>query len=92
MGNPSIIFGDEPTGALNSSAAQEIMELLSGIHREGTAIMLVTHDIRVAAQTQRIFFLLDGRLVSELRLPEYDGTGLEERMKQVMEKAGQVGI
>ena len=48
MGDPQIIFGDEPTGALNSKSAQEIMTLLSEINQQGTAICLVTHDAKVA--------------------------------------------
>ena len=50
MNNPKIIFGDEPTGALNSVSAQEIMEIFSEINEDGTAVMLVTHDAKVAAQ------------------------------------------
>ena len=45
MNEPKIIFGDEPTGALNSQAANDIMTLLAGIHRTGTTILLVTHDV-----------------------------------------------
>lgn len=44
MGDPEIIFADEPTGALNSSAAEEIMDIFSEINAQGTAVMMVTHD------------------------------------------------
>ncbi|MEK4007614.1 ABC transporter ATP-binding protein [Paenibacillus sp. FSL H3-0333] len=92
MGSPRIIFGDEPTGALNLKAAEEIMDLLSGINEEGTAIMLVTHDATVAARTQRIMFMCDGRIVDEIRLPKYSGGTLEHRMNLITAKMREIGI
>ena len=62
MGDPEIIFADEPTGALNSSAAEEIMDIFSEINAQGTAVMMVTHDPKIAAR--------DGRTAGELRFPE----------------------
>lgn len=67
MSDPKIIFGDEPTGALNSTSAKEIMELLAEIHRTGTTILLVTHDVRVAAKTERVLFMYDGKIAGEYR-------------------------
>lgn len=74
MNEPKVIFGDEPTGALNSRAADEIMRLLVEIHRTGTTIVLVTHDARVAARTERVLFLFDGQIVGELEAGVCDGT------------------
>ena len=74
MNDPSVIFGDEPTGALNSASAEEIMGLFAEIHRAGTTIVLVTHDIRVAARTERVLFLLDGTIRGEFIAGTYDGT------------------
>ena len=74
MSNPKVIFGDEPTGALNSTSATEIMELLAEIHRSGTTIMLVTHDIKVAAKTEKVLFLFDGKIAGEYLMGPYDGT------------------
>ena len=71
MGDPKIIFGDEPTGALNSSSASEIMTILADIHRTGTTILLVTHDVKVAAKTERVLFMLDGRIVGEYSMGRY---------------------
>ena len=70
MGDPEIIFADEPTGALNSSAAEEIMAIFSEINAQGTAVMMVTHDPKIAARAGRILFLADGRTAGELRFPE----------------------
>jgi putative ABC transport system ATP-binding protein len=67
MSDPQIIFGDEPTGALNSTASNEIMALLADIHRSGTTILLVTHDVRVAAKTERVLFIFDGKIAGEHR-------------------------
>lgn len=69
---PKMIFGDEPTGALNSKSSNEIMKLLADIHRAGTTIMLVTHDVKVAAKTERVLFMLDGQIVGEYAARTYD--------------------
>lgn len=80
INEPDIIFGDEPTGALNSKASAEIMELLTEVNRTGTTILLVTHDVRVAARTNRILLMKDGRLAAEKILgPIDDGEGVTER-------------
>jgi putative ABC transport system ATP-binding protein len=74
MGDPKIIFGDEPTGALNSTSASEIMTILADIHRSGATVLLVTHDVRVAAKTERVLFILDGKIAGEYRPGAYDET------------------
>jgi putative ABC transport system ATP-binding protein len=74
MNDPKIIFGDEPTGALNSTSANEIMALLADIHRTGTTILLVTHDVRVAAKTERVLFIFDGNIAGEFMAGTYDET------------------
>ncbi|RJE89691.1 ABC transporter ATP-binding protein [Paenibacillus sp. 1011MAR3C5] len=71
INQPDMIFGDEPTGALNSKSAGEIMELLADINRSGTTILLVTHDVKIAAKTDRILFMMDGSLVAEKELGKY---------------------
>ncbi|MCI8400528.1 MAG: ABC transporter ATP-binding protein [Lachnospiraceae bacterium] len=68
MNAPKILFADEPTGALNKSAATEVMAELMKLNREGTAVLMVTHDIGVASSCDRILYLLDGRICGELRL------------------------
>lgn len=92
MSNPKIIFGDEPTGALNSKSAQEIMNIFSEINAEGTTVMLVTHDVNVAARTERIMFMSDGKVVSEMQLPKFIGTDIDKRVKEVTEKMQEIGI
>lgn len=80
INRPEILFADEPTGALNSKAAGEVMDILKTVHSAGTAIMLVTHDPRVAARTERVLFISDGALSGEMRLGNYRNPGdLQER-------------
>jgi putative ABC transport system ATP-binding protein len=92
MSGPKIILADEPTGALNSKTAQDIMELFAGIHMEGTALLLVTHDPRVAARAERVLFMSDGRMVSELTFSEKGEEALEKNLLQVMEKMNELSI
>ena len=68
MNEPEILFADEPTGALSMSAAGEVMEELVKLNREGTTILMVTHDSRIASSCDRIIYLLDGQISAELKL------------------------
>lgn len=84
INHPDIVFGDEPTGALNSRSACEIMEMLADINQSGTTILLVTHDVKVAARTERVLFMLDGTLVAEYDLGKYcKGNNLKEREEKL---------
>lgn len=84
INDPEILFADEPTGALNSKAAEEIMGLLADINRKGTAVLLVTHDMKVAAKADRVLFTKDGGIVSELQLRKWEGKDIEERTEKVL--------
>lgn len=66
INEPKVVFADEPTGALNSKAANEVMKQLRKINNSGTGIMMVTHSIRVAAQSDRVIYLVDGNIMGEL--------------------------
>lgn len=65
--HPSILLADEPTGNLDKHSADEIMELLLEIHRQGHTVLLVTHEQRYADMCQRKITLSDGRVVSDVR-------------------------
>lgn len=92
MSEPDIIFGDEPTGALNSKSAQEIMALLKEINAEGTAVLVVTHDAKVAAKTRRVLFMQDGKIVSELRFENEKTENYDKREDIIMKRMQQIGI
>jgi putative ABC transport system ATP-binding protein len=63
VGNPSVLLADEPTGNLDSQMGDEIMGILQGLNNEGTTIVMVTHDPRLAERTHRVVRLFDGRQV-----------------------------
>ncbi len=65
VNKPSLILADEPTGNLDSSATTEITRIFSQLHQEGITVILITHEMDVARQTQRIIRLLDGRIISD---------------------------
>ncbi len=66
IGKPRVILADEPTGALDSETSKQIMELLSEIHQTGITLLVVTHDAEIAARTQRIIRLKDGKVMNPL--------------------------
>ncbi|MGG0788623.1 ABC transporter ATP-binding protein [Peribacillus simplex] len=72
INDPDIIFGDEPTGSLDSKSTEEIMSILAEINKKGTTIMLVTHDAKVAAKTERVLFMVDGNIVAQKKMRKYD--------------------
>ncbi len=62
---PSLILADEPTGALDSKSGIEIMQMLHGLHKEGNTIVVITHDLNIAKQAERIVTIKDGKIVSD---------------------------
>ena len=73
INKPTILFADEPTGALNRANSEEVLNLLSSLNAEGQSVMLVTHDREAALRGNRILYLEDGAIISELDLPAYEG-------------------
>ncbi|WP_275092157.1 ABC transporter ATP-binding protein [Microbacterium sp. K24] len=65
VGEPSVLFADEPTGALDSTTGERILELLTSIAGSGTAVVIITHDASIAARTERQVSIHDGRIVSD---------------------------
>lgn len=79
INHPQILFADEPTGALNSSQGQQVLDVFSAIHKEGQSVVMVTHDMKAACRGNRILFLRDGRIDGELYLGEYERETEKER-------------
>jgi putative ABC transport system ATP-binding protein len=82
INEPDILFGDEPTGALNSSTTREVMDIINRINAEGTTIIIVTHDAKVAARASRVIFLMDGNIHDELTLGKYDTHEQEKSLRE----------
>jgi putative ABC transport system ATP-binding protein len=68
--NPAIILADEPTGAVDTKTREVIVELLKGLSEKGQTIIVVTHDMAVAEQTDRIITMRDGIIVSDTRVQD----------------------
>lgn len=64
VNEPSVILADEPTGALDSGTAQEIMDVFKRLHEQGKTVIIVTHDMGIAQQCERIIEIADGKLVT----------------------------
>jgi putative ABC transport system ATP-binding protein len=80
INNPKMIFADEPTGALNRTSSDEVMEELAKLNNDGTTIMLVTHDVKVAAKCTRVLYIVDGNIKGEYNLNRYENDSqLRER-------------
>lgn len=70
-GNPAILLADEPTGALDTKTGVEIMELFHNLHKEGSTIIVVTHDPKVARQAERIIQIEDGKIINDVPSKEW---------------------
>ena len=68
INQPKILFADEPTGALNSAAANDVMKEFTAANNDGTTVLMVTHSERVAARSERVLYLVDGGILGELHL------------------------
>ncbi len=68
INSPKVLFADEPTGALNSKASNEVMQEIRKINNRGTGVMMVTHSVRVAAQSDRVIYLVDGNIKGDVTL------------------------
>jgi ABC transporter, ATP-binding protein len=69
LSNTRIIFADEPTGALDSTSRKIIFKMLADLAHEGRCVIMVTHDIELASQTDRALILKDGKIYQELFTP-----------------------
>lgn len=93
INQPDILFGDEPTGALNSSTTREVMDIINEVNAEGTTVIIVTHDSKVAARASRVIYLMDGKIHDELTLGKYEGdektqSSREKELSQWLDKQG----
>lgn len=76
--NPQLILADEPTGALDSKAAEGLLSMFQCINEEGQTILMVTHSIKAASCAKRVLFIKDGQVFHQI----YKGSGSDEEMYQ----------
>lgn len=65
-GEPPVILADEPTGALDSKTGKDVLDFLKSLHKDGTTIILITHDNSIAAQLPRVVRIQDGKIISDV--------------------------
>ena len=82
INNPKMIFADEPTGALNRSSSDDVMNELLSLNRDGTTILCVTHDPKVAAKCSRVLYIVDGGIMGEKELGHFEGGDKELRDRE----------
>lgn len=90
---PEILFADEPTGALNSKMANEVMDIFREmVETENTTILLVTHDALIASMTERVLLMHDGRIREDVFLGKYNPNETEERLRKINQKLMELKI
>jgi len=82
INSPKMIFADEPTGALNRASSDEVMNELLSLNNDGTTVMCVTHDPKVAAKCSRVLYLVDGKIVGEKEMGHFGGADKELRDRE----------
>lgn len=84
INSPSLLFADEPTGALNKNTGLEVLDLLTTINEDGQSILMVTHDIKAAARANRILYIEDGKVVGDMKLPPYSRETVTSSEQQIV--------
>ena len=93
INSPKVLFADEPTGALNSKTSMEVLEEMVKANVSGTTILMVTHSEKVAANSDRIIYLMDGDIQGQLDLGKFTGDReeLSKREKQLKKWLDEMG-
>ena len=91
VNEPQILFADEPTGALDSSSGQDVLNVFTGLHKNGQSIVMVTHDIKTALRGSRVIYLRDGGIVGEHRMPDYETDDKTKRRESLQNFLNEMG-
>ena len=83
INEPSVLFADEPTGALNKTSSMEVLNLFTEFNNDGQTILLVTHDLRTAIRASRILYIEDGSIKGELNMAPFKMEESKARETQV---------
>ena len=76
--NPKLVLADEPTGALDSKATDELLRLFGSINADGRTILMVTHSVKAASHASRVLFIKDGEVFHQI----YRGNNTNEQLYQ----------
>ncbi len=82
INNPRVVMADEPTGNLNSSSSEAVLDILTDLNEQGQSVVMVTHEVKSACRANRIIFLKDGQIEDDLRFD--DGLTIEEKEMQLL--------
>ncbi len=90
INNPTILFADEPTGALNSTNTVHVLDILSELNEKGQTIIMVTHDIKAARRGNRVLYLKDGVILDEKDMGKYisKDPGRHEKLNSFLTEMG----
>jgi len=91
INDPEIVFADEPTGALNSTSSDHVLDVFMNVNRNGQSIVLVTHDIKTALRGNRIIYLKDGVICGDLQLGPYSEENHIERHEKLKHFLAEMG-
>ena len=81
INKPSVVFADEPTGALNSNNSAAVLNVFTKLHREGQSIIMVTHDKKTALRGNRVLYVRDGQIFGDCNLGNYVESDNERERK-----------
>ena len=91
VNEPEILFADEPTGALNSSSGQDVLDVFTELHKNGQSIVMVTHDLKTAIRGNRVLYLKDGRVEGEHKMSVYGTDDLKSRRESLQKFLDDMG-
>ena len=91
INEPALLFADEPTGALDSASGIAVLDVMNDLNEGGQSVVMVTHDLKIAARGSRVIYLRDGTISGELMLEPYtqdDRTQRIEKLQKFLDKMG----
>lgn len=91
INEPRVVFADEPTGALNSSSSDAVLDIFSSINQLGQSIVMVTHDLKTALRGNRVLYLRDGIICGDLRLEPFHSNQHEHRQEKLKAFLAEMG-
>lgn len=91
INSPTVVFADEPTGALNSASSDMVLDIMTKVNETGQSIVMVTHDLKTALRGNRIIYLRDGLICGDLELGTFaksDNQARSEKLKAFLTEMG----